>query len=445
MKTMVFCVQSAALLLIGLALAGCSKSNDGEGGVNAVSIPASSNDYVVFAWNDLGMHCLNPTYDEAVLLPPYNTVWAQVIKRGNPPEIVTTNVTVDYAIVDNTFSYGKTDALGGSFAQFWDHSLELFGVELAHNTGLNLADPNLHNGLAGAMVQAGDHFAVHGIPVTPVSDAGVWSPYQVAEVTARIGGNVIAQTRATVPTSDEIHCSRCHEAEQGKSTFQDILEEHDEQHATSLVAQKPVLCAECHGSPALGLMEAGTSGKFLSQAIHGSHASRGAGCYDCHPGPVTVCNRSLAHTAVSGNCDACHVSMAQVAASIASGARVPWVGEPQCVTCHSDVSGVDTGATLYRNAKGHGGLYCAACHQSPHAMVPSREAADNYQSVHDQSSDKTIGSCGVCHTSSRGAGSDGFGGAHGGTGGRVSACRVCHTVVPTNTADWPHAYQWHSR
>ena len=41
--------------------------------------------YVVLAWNDLGMHCLNPTYDTAVILPPYNTVWAQVIQRGNPP------------------------------------------------------------------------------------------------------------------------------------------------------------------------------------------------------------------------------------------------------------------------------------------------------------------------------------------------------------------------
>jgi hypothetical protein len=32
--------------------------------------------YIVFAWNDLGMHCLNPTYDSAVILPPYNTVWS---------------------------------------------------------------------------------------------------------------------------------------------------------------------------------------------------------------------------------------------------------------------------------------------------------------------------------------------------------------------------------
>lgn len=46
----------------------------------------TSADYVVLAWNDLGMHCLNPTYDQLIMLPPYNTLWAQVIKRGNPPK-----------------------------------------------------------------------------------------------------------------------------------------------------------------------------------------------------------------------------------------------------------------------------------------------------------------------------------------------------------------------
>ncbi|MFA6034485.1 MAG: hypothetical protein WC889_16420, partial [Myxococcota bacterium] len=41
---------------------------------------AKSADHVLLAWNDLGMHCLNPSYDSAVILPPYNTVWAQVVR-----------------------------------------------------------------------------------------------------------------------------------------------------------------------------------------------------------------------------------------------------------------------------------------------------------------------------------------------------------------------------
>jgi hypothetical protein len=419
---------------------GCGK----EKNVTPKSIPTAGAEYVVFAWNDLGMHCLNPTYDEAVLLPPYNTVWAQVVKRGDPPQIVTSGLTAEYMIVDNTYSYGKTDTQGGAFAQFWDHDVQLFGIDLALNTGLNLKQPDVHNGLGGTMALMGDHFEVDGMPVTPVDDAGAWSPYQVIEVTIKSGATVVAQTRATVPTSDEINCAKCHTSGV-TSVFHNILASHDNLHATTLVSAKPVLCASCHGSPALGATGPGSSGKYLSQAIHGAHATRSALCMDCHPGATTRCNRSLAHTAADGHCTACHGDLAEVASSIAGGTRVPWVDEPRCATCHTGVAGVDTGATLYRNAQGHGGMSCPACHDSPHAMYPSREISDNYQPLHYQSSTKTIGSCGVCHENSRGEGSSDFGGQHGGTGGGATACRVCHTAVGTDTQSWPHSFQWKAR
>lgn len=438
-----------------LALGACSNSSEPQ----ANDIPATDADYVVFAWNDLGMHCLNPTYDEAVLLPPYNTVWAQVIRRGNPPAIVTDGLTAEYRIVDNTTSYGKTDALGAVFAGFWDHAEALFGTALAHDTGLNLVTPTQHNGLAGTMVASGSHFQVNGIPVTPVNDAGAWSPYQVMEVTIRLGTTVVAQTRATVPTSDEIHCSDCH-AQGGSATghiggggasvFRNVLLAHDALHGGSyspaLVDRQPVLCAGCHGSPALGATSPGTAGLYLSQAIHDAHAGRAPAptCYQCHPGPTTQCNRSLAHTAEDGHCTTCHGSLAEVGASIGAG-RVPWVTEPTCAQCHTGVGGVDTGATLYRDATGHGGVSCPACHHSPHAMHPSREASDRYQPQQYQQASMTIGSCAVCHDNSRGEGASEFGEEHGGTGGRPTACRVCHTVVPTNTARWPHAFQWKGR
>ena len=430
--------------LTAIVLSGCSNSSEPGGEVHGVGVPANGSPYVVFAWNDLGMHCLNPSYDQAVILPPYNTVWAQVIKRGNPPEIVTQGLTVEYRMVGNTFSYGKgLTSRHENFSQFWDNSQALFGIALEHDKGLNLEDPALHNGLSGAMVLKGDHFQVNGIPVTPVDDADVWNPYQVIEVTVKSGGNVVAQTRATVPASDEIHCAKCH----GSATvdpFVDILQKHDQKHSTALAARAPVLCADgvCHSSPALGQAAPGPDG-YLSQAIHGAHASRDAACADCHPGAVTQCNRSLAHTAADGNCTACHGTLAQVASSIEAG-RVPWVEEPKCVSCHTGVQGVDTQTLLYRNAKGHGAMYCAACHDSPHAMYPSREATDNHQPIQYQSVAKTIGSCGVCHGDSRGAGASEFGEKHGGTNGRPTACRVCHTVVPTDSAEWPHGYTWKS-
>jgi len=416
----------------------------GDGGV---VIPPVNADYVVFAWNDLGMHCLNPTYDTAVLLPPYNTVWAQIIKRGNPPEVVTAGLTAEYRIVGNTYSYGKTDSYGGIFAQFWDNVVALFGSALANDTGLNLEDPQIHNSLSGQMVVKGDHFQVNGIPVTPVTDSNQWNPYQVAEVTIKSGTTVVAQTRCTVPTSDEINCQKCH----GADAFNDVLQKHDQDVPQfNLMAMKPVLCAACHGSPALGQTGSGSSGMYLSQAIHGFHANQGAVCLNCHPGTTTKCNRSIAHMgdpnrAYDGNCTTCHGSMQQVASSIQNGTRIPWANEPGCLTCHTGVPGIDTGAKLYRNAQGHGNLYCATCHDSPHAMYPSREVSDNYQPMHYQNSDKTIGSCGVCHDSSRGEGLEDFGEEHGGPNGRSTACSVCHTQVSANATAWPHAYRWRAR
>jgi len=428
-------MKKAALILVCMLplLVTCggksTSPHDQQGG----TIPTPGT-YVVLAWNDLGMHCLNPTYDRLVVLPPFNTVWAQVIKRGATPEIVTSGITVEYAIEGNTYSYGKK-----SFAGFWDNAVKLFGTifgisSLPHDVGLT------GHGLSGQMTVEGNHFVVTGIPLTPYLDNGTWNPYQVADITVKDQqGTVLVSTKAMVPTSDEMHCEKCH----GADPFGDIIAKHDAANQTNLAAGQPHLCAECHGSPALGLMTEGTSGVFLSKAIHEFHADKGAACYDCHPGPQTKCSRSVRHTAPDGNCVACHGTMAVVASTIPA-TRIPWVNEPRCALCHA-ADGVDTGMALYRNSTGHGGLYCEACHQSPHAMVPSQQATDNYQAIQYQGTPvKTIGSCGVCHDSSRGADLSEFGEAHGGTNPeRQNACHVCHTVVSaSNTAQWPHAFTW---
>ncbi len=437
------CILFAVVLVLG----GCSGSKNTTsppGGpiVHPEDIPVVHNTYVVFAWNDLGMHCLNPTYDQLVVLPPYNTVWAQVVKRGNPPQIVTAGLTADYRIINNTYSYGKTDSRGASFAGFWDNSLPLFGLSLPHNLGLNLEDPGIHNGLAGSMVVKGSHFQVNGVPLTPVSDMGIWNPYQIIEVTIRSGGQIVAQTQAVAPTSDEMNCAKCH-TKTGETVFHNILAAHDRLHATTLLSQTPVLCAKCHGDPALGQTGPGSSGEYLSLAVHKSHASRNAACYDCHPGATTKCSRSARHTAAGGNCIECHGTMAQVAQGIQNGTRLPWVNEPKCLTCHGNgVPEVDTGTALYRNSQGHGGMSCPACHNSPHAMYPSTLTADNYQPLNYQNSNKSVGSCGTCHETSRGEGISDFADEHGGQTGRPTACAVCHTQVTTNTAQWPHQFMW---
>ncbi|TFG58343.1 MAG: hypothetical protein E4H36_15470 [Spirochaetales bacterium] len=156
--------------------------------------------------------------------------------------------------------------------------------------------------------------------------------------------------------------------------------------------------------------------------------------------------------------------MSNVAASIESGGRVPWTAEPTCGSCHvspstatltsvsagtvSTIAEVDTGFSLYRNGVGHGGVACAACHGSPHAMVPSREDKDNYQQVAYQGKAVTMGSCGACHEDSHGEGFSEFFDTHGGgRNGETSACKVCHTgfTSAAGAGSAPHQFQWRAR
>ena len=86
------------------------------------------------------------------VLPPYNTLWAQVIRKGDQPQIVTTGITVTYGFPDNTYSVGKSN--------FWDYDQDLFGVDLAPNVGLT------GKGMSGTLDRHGTHFVVEGIPLT---------------------------------------------------------------------------------------------------------------------------------------------------------------------------------------------------------------------------------------------------------------------------------------
>jgi hypothetical protein len=99
--------------------------------------------------------------------------------------------------------------------------------------------------------------------------------------------------------------------------------------------------------------------------------------------------------------------MANVASTISHG-RVPWVDEPACRTCHTATYGEPVG-TLYRNARGHGGVLCSNCHNSPHAIFPSREAVDNRVMMDLQGHSGTLNDCTVCHgTWPQGPGPHGF-------------------------------------
>jgi len=379
-----------AVVMAGMLL-GCGGSSGGKSGGGQPGPTTNGAAMTVLGYNDLGMHCMNQDFSEMMILPPYNTLHAQVIdRRGDGPRLVTSGISVGYTIPGNTHSADKTN--------FWSFAKPLLGVSPAQNIGLT------GNGLSGMMTAnpSGDWSAT-GIPLTPITDAGQENAYQLATVTVTANGKTMAQTQAVTPVSWEISCNLCHNTA-GISTATDILRAHDRLHGTTLEAQKPVLCGQCHQQAPLG-----TTGQAgvppLSTSMHSAHASRMApvlgqvnnvACYACHPGIRTHCLRDV-HFSGGMTCTDCHTSIE----AVGSAGRRPWVDEPRCADCHGKTNPslqYEQPNTLYRDSRGHHGVHCSACHGSPHAITPTVVAADNVQAVTVQGHAGTINKCTVCHS-----------------------------------------------
>lgn len=195
-----------AMLIAGLALGTVGSNPSSHATHNKPSSAmgpadaAASGDYIVLSWNDLGMHCYNHDFQDLAVLPPYNTLWAQVVRIGDPPVIVTERISVTYEFPDNTYSVGKSN--------FWEYDQQLFGVDLAPNVGL------AGKGLSGEMDRVDDHFVAEGIPLTEYRDSDPTGPYpyQLATVIAHDAstGAELARSTVVAPVSNEMHCDTCH-------------------------------------------------------------------------------------------------------------------------------------------------------------------------------------------------------------------------------------------
>ena len=378
--------HKSRVILVGLTLVVILLAGGIWAGVQKAS---ALGNYVVLGWNDLGMHCYNRDYRDLAVLPPYNTLWVQVVQRGNPPVIVKSGITVRYSFPGNTYSVGKTN--------FWKFAQPLFGVSLAPNIGLT------GNGLTGQMKFDTDHFVATGIPLTEFMDAALTTPqpFQLARivVTNTATGAVLGTQQVVAPVSSEMRCDLCHK-DGGSANpliktgrvMSNILTLHDQKRGTTLMNQRPVLCGKCHADNALGLP--GTAGVMnLSNAMHAIHIgvvpSTMAGCYNCHPGPVTRCLRDVMSTEEGLTCLICHGPINKVSKN-----PNPWLNEPRCDSCHDQA----LNNPLYRFSTGHGGLYCEACHDSTHAIAPSRVARDGLKFMALQGAPGPLSNCNLCHT-----------------------------------------------
>jgi hypothetical protein len=360
--------------------------------------------YVLLGANDLGMHCMQQSYADFMILPPYNNLKVQLFRRGSEAAtLVRSGVTITYSVIGNTTSADKID--------FWKYAPD-YGFTLQPDVGLT------GNGLKGTMKPSADgkYFEATGIPLTPYSDNGVMNPYQVARVVARSSatGVILATQKVVLPVSTEMRCDLCH----GKTqTGESILQAHDKRSGTTLLADlragRPHACSECHKDNALGAPGA-VGVPPLSQAMHLFHSSKMGlvnlknKCYACHPGRTTRCLRgAMAKAGITCTSARCHGSVYTVGQSQVNG-RQAWLQEPRCGACHGAKYAPNKN-TLYRDSylkngpeDMNGFIMCESCHNSPHAEWPSMKAVDNALPLRVQGLATFIKPCTACHGGERG-------------------------------------------
>jgi hypothetical protein len=366
---------------------------------------ASAASAQLLGWNNLGMHCMDSDYSVFSILPPYNTIEAQLIVGG---KLVTngSGYTVTYqAVADADGSINKSSVGKGN----WLQNAPLLYGGVAADQGLPFPGPDsfwmpgANNTPQGMLFDAGlDWFYAYGVPITPYDDAGKKNPYPMMRLIARnSGGTALATNDIVLPVSDEMDCRACHASgtqadaqpaagwvwsDNPERDFRlNILRLHDEsnfaQHhdvyVSALAARgfnpqglyrgvvadgQPVLCAKCHASEALG------SGSYsnippLTTSIHSKHATvldpesklaldnsaNRDSCYRCHPGSATKCLRGAMGGAVAADgtmsmqCQSCHGNLSHVGRA----GRQGWLEEPNCQSCHSGTATSNNGQIRY--------------------------------------------------------------------------------------------------
>lgn len=460
--------------------------------IAASSPPTAAPGTRLLGWNDLGMHCMDADYRVFAILPPFNTVHAQLVRDGrlvaDPAGVtVTYEAVADAAGSINTTSAGKTD--------FWEHAEELFGASLAADVGLaGKAMPGAANE-PRAMdwdAQSGGWVAV-GVPITPYDDSGARNPYPLMRLVARDAeANVIATTDVVLPVSDEMDCSACHASDgspaarplDGWVHVQDdpqrdwrlnVLRRHDDVAALgdfagalqfagydpgglydTALGGRAVLCAKCHSSNALGT--AGYPGLApLTRVVHSRHAiavdpveglalaamENRSACYRCHPGALTRCLRGAMGNSVAPDgtlamqCQNCHGSMLVVGDADRRG----WLDEPTCQSCHTGTAVANSGQIRFLDAYADG-IHFREPADATYASNPDTPAAG--LSLYRFSRGHGGLACEACHGSphaefpSSHENDDAQSLAAQGHAGTLVECAACHGSAPDTVVGGPH-------
>ena len=272
---------------------GDSGGGDNGGGTNPPPVTNAAS--TVLAFNDLGMHCMDREFSVFSILPPFNVVHSQVVLRdadGRPYLADDVDVEVFYDAVADPSGSRNSYSAGVAKTDFWLYANSLFGVNLTAGEGLTglymPADDPLNRGAQPMDYSApAGWFSAEGIPITPVDDNLITNTYPLLQIAAhdKTSGSKIGSLDVVVPVATETDCQACHAtgtiAAQGPGpgtgwanlpdkeveSKLNILKLHDDENQTSLENSQPVLCAQCHYSPALDLAGTGPAGDQLDKPL----------------------------------------------------------------------------------------------------------------------------------------------------------------------------------
>lgn len=446
----------------------------------------------LFAWNDLGMHCADSDYSVFTLLPPFNTMNAQLVAGG---KTVSTGYTLTYESTADPD--GSINTSSATKTNFWTWVEKLFGAAPAPNYGLT-GNPTASAVPVPLKWAAGfNWFEATGIPIVPIDDALQSKAYPMVKVTAKnAAGTTIASTKTVLPVSSEINCAICHSSTSNnlpakplggwvnilpvgseKDWRMNILRLHDEKNAgnatnaalmtakgygtsleTSAGGGQPIFCDTCHNSNALAVWGLGGIAGIsnMTAAMHNRHAAvsvpgaaqtLGAGttrdaCYNCHPGKQTECLRGAMGNPVDAvgkhvmECQSCHGSMT----TVGNAARNGWFDMPTCQSCHHD----GLRETVAINVDGTFKTWLDARFAStPNTPQPGAslfrfsaghgklqcEACHN--STHAEFTNKPSASGNSVNDNLRALSTQGYDAA-------IRECAVCHATVPKSIKGGPH-------
>ena len=373
--------------------------------------------YTLLAWPIKGMHLHADCKDQFILGKPAGKIEAQLLRRGEIPEHMMDEITIQY----------KCNAQNISGEMIYDD------ISMTYVANVQLSDIDTKNNR--------------------------YNPYPIITIEARNQktNQCLARTQIVFAVSSAMACKNCHggkwknmdQAGVSKTTAEDILQTHDRINQTALTDDlskgKKISCHKCHQST-----EKKSSSQMLnlSSAMHGFHAnyiddtSQNA-CLNCHAAHNgnSLCYRGL-HVEMGLTCVDCHGNLTDHALALlvhenSKGKksamrymkylepdtvdklediqpRKPWTQEPDCLACHIDFEDPETDSgfnkwtdsadTLFRNQTGDAGIRCIACHGSPHALYPAQNAfdpnRDNIQALQYQEKAGPIGGnqeCRACH------------------------------------------------